>query len=72
MPAKTPQRPKLPPDPLGDALAACYRQLLAQLAQEAGAQMNLMVGIDGALGENRAGANVSVTESTTRIEIRTE
>jgi hypothetical protein len=25
-------RPVLPPDPLGDALAACFRQLLAQLA----------------------------------------
>ena len=25
-------RPVLPPDPLGDALASCFRQLLSQLA----------------------------------------
>jgi len=25
-------RPVLPPDPVGDLLAACFRQLLAQLA----------------------------------------
>jgi len=72
MTAKMPQRPVLPPDPIGDALAACYRQLLAQLAQETSDQLHPMVGVDGALGEFRVEAVTSVADGTSRIKIRTE
>lgn len=56
--------PTLPPDPIGDVLAACYRRLLTRVAQEEKSQHGEVTVGNGTLGLNSKVAKASTRTIT--------